>query len=65
MDSVTFREKEVLQWLSIGLSTKEIADRMNISFHTVESHRKNLRFKFAAKNSAELISKVMKLPVLQ
>jgi DNA-binding CsgD family transcriptional regulator len=62
MDSVTFREKEVLQWLSIGLSTKEIADRMNISFHTVESHRKNLRFKFAAKNSAELISKVMKLP---
>ncbi len=61
MDFVTVREKEVLQWLSIGLSTKEIADRMGISFHTVESHRKNLRFKFSAKNSAELISKVMKL----
>ena len=59
MDSITAREKEVLLLLAQGLSTKEIASRMGISFHTVESHRKNLRFKFSAKNSTELLMKVM------
>ncbi len=59
MDTITVREREVLEFLAQGLSTKEIAARMSISFHTVESHRKNLRFKFAAKNSAELLMKVM------
>lgn len=59
MDTVTVREKEVLQLLAQGLSTKEIASRMSISFHTVESHRKNLRYKFSAKNSTELLMKVM------
>lgn len=63
MDAITLREKEVLQLLSLGLSTKQIAGHMGISFHTVESHRKNLRFKFEAKNSTELIMKVMKLPI--
>ena len=61
MDSITTREKEVLQLLAQGLSTKEIASRMCISFHTVESHRKNLRFKFSAMNSIELMMKVMKV----
>ena len=61
MDSITVREKEVLELLAQGLSTKEIATRMRISFHTVESHRKNLRFKFSAKNSTELLMKVMKV----
>jgi len=40
-----------------GLSSKEIASHLSISVHTVESHRKNLRFKFDAKNSSELIMK--------
>ena len=62
MESITSRQKEVLELLSLGFSTKEIADRMGISFHTVESHRKNLRFKFAAKNSTELVMKAMKFP---
>ena len=61
MDSITAREKEVVLLLAQGLSTKEIASRMGISFHTVESHRKNLRFKFSAKNSTELLMKVMKV----
>jgi DNA-binding CsgD family transcriptional regulator len=61
MEYITVREKEVLQLLAQGLSTKEIASRMCISFHTVESHRKNLRYKFSAKNSTELLMKVMKV----
>ena len=65
MNSVTLRQREVLQLLAQGLSSKEIADRMCLSFHTVETHRKKLRVKFAAKNSAELLMKVMQLPSMQ
>jgi DNA-binding CsgD family transcriptional regulator len=63
MDYVTLREKEVLELLARGLSTKEIASSLGISFHTVESHRKNLRTKFAAKNSSEVLMKFFKLSV--
>jgi DNA-binding CsgD family transcriptional regulator len=57
MNNITPKEKEVLSLLAQGLSSKEIAGRLFISVHTVESHRKNLRFKFDAKNSSELIMK--------
>ncbi len=57
MNTITPKEKEVLALLAQGLSSKEIANKLSISFHTVESHRKNLRFKFDAKNSSELIMK--------
>ena len=53
----TFKEKEVLSLISMGLTTKEIAGRLNISHHTVETHRKNLLRKCEAKNSVELVQK--------
>ncbi|HEY0652592.1 MAG TPA: helix-turn-helix transcriptional regulator [Chryseosolibacter sp.] len=58
MISPTNKEREVLSLVSIGLTTKEIAHRLQLSHHTVESHRKNLRKKFQAKNSAELVQKI-------
>jgi regulator of cell morphogenesis and NO signaling len=39
---LTSREQEVLGALALGLSNKEIADRLCISTHTVISHRKNI-----------------------
>lgn len=39
---LTDREKEVLRRVAQGLSTKEIADKMCLSVHTVNSHRKNI-----------------------
>ncbi len=51
----TFKEKEVLALISAGLTTKEIAGKLNISHHTVETHRKNLLRKCEAKNSAQLV----------
>jgi DNA-binding NarL/FixJ family response regulator len=59
--SVTSRQREVLSLLAKGLSTKIIADKLNISNHTVESHRKSLLEKFEAKNVAELIMKASKI----
>jgi DNA-binding CsgD family transcriptional regulator len=58
MNSLTNKEREVFSLVSAGLTTKEIASRLNLSHHTIESHRKNLLKKFQAKNSAELIQKI-------
>jgi DNA-binding CsgD family transcriptional regulator len=57
MLNVTLKEREVLALVSMGLTTKEIAGKLNLSHHTIESHRKNLLRKYGAKNSAELIHK--------
>lgn len=56
--ALTPKEKEVLILLSSGHTSKEIGVRLDISFHTVESHRKHLIRKFAVKNSVELLAKV-------
>ncbi|MFW5835408.1 MAG: response regulator transcription factor [bacterium] len=41
-DELSSRERDVLVHLVQGLSSKEIADTLNISIHTVISHRKNI-----------------------
>lgn len=62
--SITAKEKEVLGLMAQGLSSKEIAEKLCVSFHTVESHRKNLRCKFEARNSLELLMKVAQVTAL-
>lgn len=57
MLNVTSKERQVLALVSMGLTTKEIANELNLSHHTIETHRKNLLRKYEAKNSAELIKK--------
>ena len=49
------REKEILQLICLEYSSHEIADKLFISFHTVESHRANLIMKVGAKNTAGLV----------
>ncbi|MGA9538507.1 MAG: response regulator transcription factor [Desulfobacterales bacterium] len=51
---LTLREREVLQLLAEGRATKKIAERLNISVKTVESHRKNLMDKLNLHTVAEL-----------
>jgi DNA-binding CsgD family transcriptional regulator len=53
----TPREVEVLQLLIEGLCAKEIANKLFISETTVITHKKNLKEKFNARNTVELISK--------
>jgi DNA-binding NarL/FixJ family response regulator len=52
---ITTRERQVLEALFEGHSTKEIGEHLSISPNTVETHRKNLLSKFDAKNSLHLI----------
>jgi DNA-binding NarL/FixJ family response regulator len=61
---ITPREKEVLQLVASGFSTKQIADQLGISIRTVESHRINMLKKMKVSNSAELIKKAIELHLL-
>jgi DNA-binding NarL/FixJ family response regulator len=48
------REREVLQLLAEGKSTKQAAARLNVSVKTVESHRKQIMDKLSLRSLAEL-----------
>jgi len=64
VSEVTPREKEVLELVARGNSTKQIADLLGISVRTVESHRINMLKKMKVNNSAELIKKAIELKIL-
>ncbi|PHI21810.1 DNA-binding response regulator [Lewinellaceae bacterium SD302] len=49
------REKEVLQLIVDEYTTQEIADKLFISFGTVETHRRNILSKLGARNTAGLV----------
>jgi len=51
---LTVREKDVIRLIAMGYANKEIADRLNISIHTVISHRKNITEKLNIKSISGL-----------
>lgn len=53
-EELSERETEVLTQMVKGLSNKEIADKLNISVHTVISHRKNITDKTGIKSLSGL-----------
>jgi len=52
---LTPREREILQMLGEGNSNKEVARKLNLSLHTIETHRGNLLEKLNLHSTAELI----------
>jgi DNA-binding NarL/FixJ family response regulator len=58
--TLTKREKDILELLSNGHTTAEIADKLVASQHTIETYRRNLLLKFSAKNVSEMIKISMK-----
>ncbi len=56
---ISRREMEVLNMIAEGMTNYQIADKLNISPLTVDSHRKNLIIKLGAKNTASLIKLAM------
>ena len=49
------RELEVLQLVSFGCNSEEIADKLFLSKHTVTNHRKNMLSRSRCGNLAELV----------
>jgi two-component system response regulator NreC len=52
---LTDRERQVYQLLAEGNSNKEIANRLNLSLHTVETHRWRIMEKLDIHSTAELV----------
>jgi DNA-binding NarL/FixJ family response regulator len=63
-NEITPREKEVLEMVAEGHSTKVIASKLAISIRTVESHRVHLLKKLKVSNTAELIKKSIQLKLI-
>jgi DNA-binding NarL/FixJ family response regulator len=53
-DSLTNREFEVLRLVGLGFGTRDIAEKLNRSVKTVETHRANIKEKLGLKTATEL-----------
>ncbi|WP_207425072.1 response regulator transcription factor [Pedobacter sp. SYSU D00535] len=49
------REKEIISYIAMGMSSYEISDRLFISIHTVNNHRKNILNKLGMVSLAQLV----------
>ena len=56
IEELTKREKQVLIVLASGKTAKETGDNLNISAHTVEVHKKNIKKKLHMNTMSELIN---------
>ncbi|HVT86758.1 MAG TPA: helix-turn-helix transcriptional regulator [Chitinophagaceae bacterium] len=56
--TLTGREKEVIEYLSMGLTYDEIATQLNVSPETVKMHLKNIYRKLQVKNKIEALNKM-------
>jgi DNA-binding NarL/FixJ family response regulator len=64
-DPLTPREREILQLIAEGKSSKEAADILGISFHTVESHRTRMMSKLAIHTRAGLVRYAIRQGLVQ
>lgn len=53
--NLTAREREVFHLIAEGLTTKEVARRLDISTKTAENHRARVLAKLGARNTAEVV----------
>ncbi len=59
-EQLTDREKEIVRMVAEGLSTKQIAEKLFLSPHTISTHRKNALKKLNVGSVPELISFVIR-----
>ncbi len=58
--NLTLSEIEIVKLIANGYTTKEIANQRHVSFHTVNTHRKNIFRKLGVNNASELIMQAIK-----
>ena len=55
-DSLTAREKEILELLEQGMTNQQIASRLTVALHTVKNHVHSLLTKLGVSSRAEAVS---------
>lgn len=63
--NVTRREKEILNLLSLGNTSQQIADKLFLSVRTIENHRKSLLHKFNVQNTVGLLNIATKMAFIR
>lgn len=63
-DLLTDREREVLQLLAEGRSNKDVAALLNLSIHTIDTHRTNFMQKLGLHNTAEIVIFAMRKKII-
>lgn len=63
-EPLTNRELSVLQLMKQGLLSKEIANYLNVSINTINTHRQNILLKLKANNSIEAVNIAQRLGLL-
>jgi DNA-binding NarL/FixJ family response regulator len=56
---LTDRELQIFQLIGRGRSTREIAQELNVSVHTIDSHREHIRAKLDLRTGTELIQRAV------
>lgn len=64
VQKLSIRELEVLEAFAEGLSYKEIAEQLNITPRTVESHKKNIFSKLHFQNNVDLVKYAIKNEII-
>ncbi|HEX7415156.1 MAG TPA: response regulator transcription factor [Bacteroidia bacterium] len=57
---ISEREIEIIKHIALGLSNKQIAEKLFLSFHTVHTHRKNVMQKLRINNTAGVVMYAVK-----
>ncbi len=59
IEALSNRERQVFELIGRGLATREIADHLNVSVKTIESHQARIKDKLGLRTSRELIRKAV------
>jgi DNA-binding NarL/FixJ family response regulator len=55
---ISEREIEIMKEMYYGYSSKDISENLDLSYHTVVTHRKNIFKKFEVKSAIEMMRKI-------
>ncbi|MDM5181929.1 LuxR family transcriptional regulator [Massilia sp. DJPM01] len=61
---LTTRQREILQLVSIGLTSQQIADRLRVTKHTSDKHMDAVRSKLHAENKIDAVARAIRLGII-
>lgn len=62
---LTERENEIIVWIAEGYTNAQIAEKLFLSNHTVNTHRKNIMAKLGVKNTAGIVMYAVKMDLIR